>query len=1193
MTHYRQTTLCLIVLAGLVVTTTGVRGSVILFNEIMYHPTDDTQELEFVEIFNTLSYDMDISLWKLTDGIEYTFPVGTMVPSEGVLVVAKSPAVLEVAAGLSGVLGPFDKQLSNGGESIRLENVSGRLMDEIEYDDGDPWPVAPDGSGVSLAKIDPFTASAIAANWHAGPVGGTPGRINFDLDEPDGLLSDPPLVFNEISGVADTSWWIELKNNSDAAFDPAGYIVSVAGDPAHVYTLSSSSLPAGGLLLLTADQFGFSADDGEPIFLYRPDMSSVVDACVVKNSLHGRYGEAWLHPSEPTPGAANTFVLHDDIVINEIMYHHQPTYPGGTYTESDEEWIELYNRGTKPVDLSGWAFDDGIRYNFPDGTLLDSGETLVVSDFTGSLSNGGERILLVDDQGNPADEVIYCDGGRWSPWADGRGGSLELRDPWADNRIPEAWAASDEGRHSEWVELSYEVTASASPVGPDSQWQDFVLGLLDAGEVLLDDISVIEDPGGDNIELISTCDFENGVGDWRIIGNHRHSEVIVDPEDADNHVLRLVATGATEHMHNHAEITLAHDRSVINGKTYRISLRAKWIAGSRLLNTRLYFNRAAKTHVLGVPQDNGTPGTQNTAYEDNIGPTFQQMQHHPPVPEEDEPVTVSVDAHDPDGIASVILWFSVDGGPWQQTTMMDHDAGHYTGVIPGQPPASIVQFYVEAGDGLGVSATFPAAGPASRAFVQVNDGLSDERLHNFRIIMSQADADWMDNDRNYMSNDPIGATVIFRERDIYYNVGVRLKGSLAGRHASLKAGYRVGFNADQLFNGVLDNVSVDRSALPTFSRMPETLIHLAMNRCGGAMSKYNDMIQVIAPIGGHTNPAQLQLGHYSDVFLDGQFDNGGDGDLFEFEYIYYPKHDFADGHKNYGESGGHTGVGIQNLGSDKENYRHTFLIKNHRARDDYSGLIEFATVMGMSGSNFNDHVDDVADVDQWLRYLAYGIVTGNTDNFARGNDHNAFFYRRPSDGRFLYFTHDLDHKLSTPHLNSGNDYLEKMVAAKPAWERLYFVHMYDILTTAWNREYMQAWTDQFGDLIPSAGGSFSGFLSTIATYHDTLTTELAGVVAPAYPFAVTTPSQTIDTQAIVVTGVAWLDVYEIALEGQDTPLSLTWSATGSGTTRTYSWSAAVPLDLGLNTLTLLAYDVRGNLVGSDIVTITRVQTDSR
>ena len=161
-----------------------------------------------------------------------------------------------------------------------------------------------------------------------------------------------------------------------------------------------------------------------------------------------------------------------------------------------------------------------------------------------------------------------------------------------------------------------------------------------------------------------------------------------------------------------------------------------------------------------------------------------------------------------------------------------------------------------------------------------------------------------------------------------------------------------------------------------------------------------------------------------------------------------------------------------------------------------------------------------------------------------------------------------------------------MVAAKPEWERLYYVHMHDILTTAWNKSYMQTWTDRFGTLIPNARGNFTGFLSTIESFHNALAAELATKIAPAYPFAVISGAQTVDTRNVTVTGDAWLDVYEIYLEGQDTPLALTWTSSGSGTTRIYSWSATVPLNPGVNPLTFLAYDYRGNLVGSDVVTIT-------
>src|SRR5690606_8645292 len=108
------------------------------------------------------------------------------------------------------------------------------------------------------------------------------------------------------------------------------------------------------------------------------------------------------------------------------------------FAENDEEWIELYNRGTEPVDLTGWSFSDGVQFDFPVGLVLQPNSYVVVSndaaalkqkhpdvadrilgDFDGTLSNSGELLVLSDQRRNPVDEVSYYDSGRWANAADG------------------------------------------------------------------------------------------------------------------------------------------------------------------------------------------------------------------------------------------------------------------------------------------------------------------------------------------------------------------------------------------------------------------------------------------------------------------------------------------------------------------------------------------------------------------------------------------------------------------------------------------------------------------------------------------------------------------------------------------------------------------------------------------------------
>jgi hypothetical protein len=79
--------------------------------------------------------------------------------------------------------------------------------------------------------------------------------------------------------------------------------------------------------------------------------------------------------------------------------------------------------------------------------------------------------------------------------------------------------------------------------------------LLDAGECSIDDLVVNESPKRTPVSCCKTARLKMEPA-WRFLGTHRLSRVIPDPDNPANHVLHLIATGPTEHMHNHLETTL-------------------------------------------------------------------------------------------------------------------------------------------------------------------------------------------------------------------------------------------------------------------------------------------------------------------------------------------------------------------------------------------------------------------------------------------------------------------------------------------------------------------------------------------------------------------------------------------------------------------------------------------------------------
>src|SRR5207249_976975 len=113
--------------------------------------------------------------------------------------------------------------------------------------------------------------------------------------------------------------------------DLGGWVIARFGGLTNrEYTLPSHTLEPGQLLTVTKADMGFGADSGDRLVLYAPGRLSVADAVVAKKDPRGRSPDgtgAWWFPNQLTPGASNSFVFHDELVINEIMFHHRELPP--------------------------------------------------------------------------------------------------------------------------------------------------------------------------------------------------------------------------------------------------------------------------------------------------------------------------------------------------------------------------------------------------------------------------------------------------------------------------------------------------------------------------------------------------------------------------------------------------------------------------------------------------------------------------------------------------------------------------------------------------------------------------------------------------------------------------------------------------------------------------------------------------
>jgi hypothetical protein len=117
--------------------------------------------------------------WKFTDGIQFTFALGTTIDAGKRILVVKNEAALRAAFTTI----PAETQvfvwesgsLDNAGEKIELSRPGDQepgkdryyiRMDRVNYNNTSPWPAA-DGTGKSLTRIADGQYGNDAANWQA------------------------------------------------------------------------------------------------------------------------------------------------------------------------------------------------------------------------------------------------------------------------------------------------------------------------------------------------------------------------------------------------------------------------------------------------------------------------------------------------------------------------------------------------------------------------------------------------------------------------------------------------------------------------------------------------------------------------------------------------------------------------------------------------------------------------------------------------------------------------------------------------------------------------------------------------------------------------------------------------------------------------------------------------------------------
>jgi Lamin Tail Domain/CotH kinase protein len=160
-------------------TTTALVNSTPLIHEIHYNPADDVVlgplPLEFIELHNPGDATVDLSNWRLTSGVTFTFPAATLAPG-GYLVIAQDPAAVLSKYGVT-ALGPWLGKLSNSGDTIELRDSTNVIKDSVSYQPGFPWPTSANGLGPSIELINSALDNDLGGSWRSST--STVGTVTY------------------------------------------------------------------------------------------------------------------------------------------------------------------------------------------------------------------------------------------------------------------------------------------------------------------------------------------------------------------------------------------------------------------------------------------------------------------------------------------------------------------------------------------------------------------------------------------------------------------------------------------------------------------------------------------------------------------------------------------------------------------------------------------------------------------------------------------------------------------------------------------------------------------------------------------------------------------------------------------------------------------------------------------------------
>ncbi|MCX6150880.1 MAG: lamin tail domain-containing protein [Ignavibacteriales bacterium] len=409
----------------------------LIINEIMYSPS--TGQPEWIELFNRTASSINLKKWKFYDNSSHTNVTlqDNFIPPNGYAVLCKDSLLRNHFNIPAEIILTKLPSLNNTGDITCIRDSAGITIDSLEY--LPTW--GGNAGGKSLERISSEGESILQENWGTSnsKFKATPGKINsltkknydlgitgFKTKNGYGIINEPVALQIKIKNYGFNSsenFSIKIYNdlNSDSTIQANEFIAE----------LLAGTVSAGDSLILTYTITNYSI--GKNYFI------------VELISTNDEEGENNISFTSFVGVVLNE--VRNDLVINEFMY--APTTP-------EPEWIEIYNRSNKTIELKNYqlADDNDTIKIVKTSTPLQPGKYFVITkdsslfaffDIPGkyvinsfpSLNNSTDKIILLDSLNRTIDSLEYS-----SPWGGQYGRSLERISIERSSTVKENWGTS-------------------------------------------------------------------------------------------------------------------------------------------------------------------------------------------------------------------------------------------------------------------------------------------------------------------------------------------------------------------------------------------------------------------------------------------------------------------------------------------------------------------------------------------------------------------------------------------------------------------------------------------------------------------------------------------------------------------------------------------------------------------------------